>query len=164
MKKIRNAGGDISVLDESQAECFRGLEDGLSCDEEVTDAEDLPLGRSQRRKNIIQSILAQQQETKELGLEDPKGLQVTCSSQTKWARDRAKDQGQKDFETALHVWMEDDYCAKMLPAIVSKEKVEIMNGGLLAETPQERRATLDMVAYTVSSALAELEDMDELDF
>lgn len=165
-------------MDGSRGECFRGLEHGLhNNDEQSRPAssdklmEDLPLGRSQKRKNILQAVLAQQRETKEMGLQDPKGLSVTSTHQTKWAKNRAITQAEKDFETACQIWMEEkQYCSKLLPSVLGPKMMEqIFRGHVFVaddtpESPEQRRATLEMVSQAVSSALAELEDMDELDF
>ena len=192
LAKVNKAGGDISVVDESM-ESLRGLEHGLSVcdplyDQEVVTASsrsslllllsdadcaaaavslECPLGRSQRRKNIVTTILTQQREQKESGIDDAKGLQVTATACTQWARDRAVDQAQKDFDDAVQVWKEDAACASLLSSILnSKQKTtkkKPRRSSSLVAAPsdaEQRRMTLDSISATLATALEELEDLD----
>ena len=190
LAKVNKAGGDLSTLDEANGESIRGLEHGLSVfdhdglasssssDKDFDDAHHIgaPLDRSQRRKNIVHTILSQQQEQRESGIDDPIGLQVTSKACTQWARDRAIEQAIKDFEDALQIWRQDEQCAKLLPSILEKKH----NRGLFSRKPtsllssmspsantiksmtsaEECKATLDNISRTVASALEELDDLD----
>ena len=173
MAKVKEAGGDVTVaLDESLGESIRGLEHGLSVHDydsgwnaAVADEFDM-LDRSERRKNIVSTILTQQQEQKDAGIDDPKGLQVTSKACTQWARDRAMDVAQKDFEDACAVWREDVDCADLLPSILNK-KTRRRRSSVLSATSDcsgmsasERMATLATISQTVASALEELDDLD----
>ena len=187
---MKKAGGDTSLVDESMGESLRGLEHGLSVrdrhDEEavaatvdassaLSDADSAaasasvssPLGRSQRRKNIVATILSQQNEQKESGIDDAKGLQVTATACTQWARDRAVDQAQKDFDDAVQVWKEDAACAFLLSSILNKKtkrtSIRMRRSSSLVAAPsdaEQRKMTLDSIQSTLANALEELEDLD----
>jgi hypothetical protein len=164
LAKVKRANGDLDALC-SQEESIRGLEHGLSLlDKEALD-------RSERRKNIVSTILAQQQEQKEAGIDDPKGLQVTSKACTQWARDRARDVADKDFADAVEVWREDAACNQLLPSILEKVKDSSnarRGSGFMTKpatakvrmTAAERRSTLECISKTVASALEELDDLD----
>jgi len=179
LAKVNQAGGDLSIVDESMGESIRGLEDGLSVfdregsssidDDDVFDS----LNRSQRRKNIRATILKQQQEQRDHGIAyDPKGLQVTSKACTKWARDRAINQAQKDFSDAIEVWKQDAACAALLPSIMKRKPQRGSARGLRSnlsfsssegDLQGQQQVSMSMVSPTLSSALAELDDMS-LDF
>ena len=169
MAKVNDADGDVDALDESMGESIRGLEHGLSVrdwDSGVLDTD--ALDRSGRRKNIVSTILAQQQEQKDAGIDDPKGLSSTSKACTQWARDRALETAEKDFADAIQVWRQDAECNKLLPSILNKKargsrrRSSVMSGAADSAmmTAQERKATLDTISKTVASALEELEDLD----
>jgi hypothetical protein len=157
-------------------ESLRGLEHGLSVYDyddgcwngAISAAEDV--NRSQRRKNIVSSILAQQEEQREMGINDPKGLKQCSMACTQWAHDRALDQAQKDFDDAVQVWREDPECAKLLPQILSRmeqqkksttRRVSVLSmAGGRASTAAERKATLETISSAVASALEELDDLE----
>jgi len=206
LEKVNRAGGDVSTLDEANGESIRGLEHGLSVVDRRSQAMYLlasnatangsgvpqQLNRSQRRKNIIHTILAQQQEQKDSGFDCAKGLQVTSKACTQWAKERAIEHGIQDFQQAIAIWREDDLCARYLPLILEKKQSflpapsTITIAGLSAasplsynsnanktkagdkkRTPEEARrqsqAALDAVSKSVASVLEELDDFD-LDF
>ena len=162
----------MSSLNESMGESIRGLEQGLSvCDNDgaaISATEDMK--RSQRRRNIVTSILAQQEEQREMGICDPKGLKQCSMANTQWAHDRALDQAQKDFDDAVQVWREEPECAKILPEILSRmeqqKKSNSRRVGVLsmsrpiASTENDRKATLEIISQAVASALEELDDLE----
>ncbi|CAB9521632.1 expressed unknown protein [Seminavis robusta] len=172
LKKVKEAGGDLTALNESIGESIRGLEHGLSS----FDSEDAhwngetQVDRSERRKNIVSTILAQQEEQREMGINDPKGLKQCSIAATQWAHDRALDQAQKDFTDAVEVWREDVQCAKILPSILNRKaakrastrRVSLLSTGRdsMGSTAEQRRATLHTISQTVASALEELDDLD----
>lgn len=171
MAKVNDADGDLDALDASVGESIRGLEHGLSVrDFDIAILDEAGLGRSERRKNIVDTILAQQQEQKDAGIDDPKGLQVTSKACTQWARDRALDTADKDFADAVEVWREDGECNKILPSILNKKirlsankrRSSVMTAPADGSTmtAAERKATLDTISKTVASALEELDDLD----
>jgi len=175
LAKVNDGGGDLSLLDEALGESIRGLEHGLSVfDQDGTSSSALDEGdnasvtalasldRSQRRKNIVETILCQQHEQKESGIYDVKGLQVTSAACTQWARDRAQDQAKKDFDDAVKVWKEDALCAALLPSMLKKKKriSVIRRSGSLTSEAERRKTALDSISATLSSALEELDDID----
>ena len=177
---MNEGGGDLSLLDEALGESIRGLEHGLS----VYDKEDTSdggegdsatttassLDRSQRRKNIVETILSQQHEHKESGIDDPKGLQVTSNACTQWARDRAREQAQKDFDDAVQVWKEDATCASLLPSVLQKKESHtsifrkttslLSAPAIKTSEAEQRQATLNTISTTLACALEELDDLD----
>lgn len=170
MAKVNDADGDVEALDENSGESIRGLEHGLSVrDFDCAILDDDALDRSGRRKSIVNTILAQQQEQKDAGIDDPKGLEVTSKACTQWARDRALETAEKDFADAIAVWREDAECNELLPSMLNKKSrrqstrrssVMSVSSDCAMMSASERKATLDTISKTVASALEELQDLD----
>jgi hypothetical protein len=164
----------LSAVDESNGESIRGLEHGLSVyDYDGGCWNGAISSRKQRRLSIVTSILAQQEELKEMGINDPKGLKQCSMACTQWAHDRAMDQAQKDFEDAVQVWKEDAACAELLSDILgrvgqqkrsSARRVSILSMAgerdSFASTAAERKATMETLSNAVASALEELDDLE----
>lgn len=91
---IRKAGGDASLLDESHF-CLRGLEHMRS---KHTYKE-----RRKNQRSIVRHVLDEQDRQRQMGIRDPKGLQVMSSVCTRWARDRALSAAAGDAQDAASI-------------------------------------------------------------
>mmetsp|Transcript_6021 Transcript_6021/g.9272 ORF Transcript_6021/g.9272 Transcript_6021/m.9272 type:complete len:242 (+) Transcript_6021:28-753(+) len=94
IKAFRLSKGDTSVLDDTKY-CVRGLEDLLSYK--------LKLEKKKRQKCVVMCILEEQDSLRQMGTEDPKGLQMLSASITRWAKSRALNFGTQDAQEAAMI-------------------------------------------------------------
>ena len=97
LKALKKVGLDPSALDDNE-HCLRGLED-LQRNGSVPD-------KKMRTRDLIQGVLEEQCNQRQMGITDPKGLQVRASACSKQARHRALLAGQNDEKEALAIFME----------------------------------------------------------
>jgi len=86
-----------SALDDNE-HCLRGLED-LQRNGSLQD-------KKMRTRNLIQLVLEEQCNQRQMGITDPKGLQVRASHCSKRARQRALLAGKHDEKEALEILLE----------------------------------------------------------